>query len=310
MLRAQHIAENLRDTQAAITQLERAFLRQTPPPGMLANLDSLRRRQESLEVQFAAATATEQIDVCNYRLFRGEIERDSPTLGAFTKTLFDFQSLFTLIFSAIQAEKPKQFSRVSAEDADSTAFGFAYSFTGSLGVALTLPNDRLLFGGTHIDEAIETIFKMAKSRTSDEIAEYAKSLGAAPIRCLYNWVSTQVSAGLNAHVEWKRDNKTKLELLIQLPELRLLKEIIESVSEEKEETIILTGLLVGFDAKTRNFHMTFESTDDIRGKTSEAIAKDTTVEIPKLYTAKLTKTTKVLYSTEKEVVTYLLENLG
>lgn len=306
---ALHIAENLRDTHAAISRLERACLRKAPPLGILANLESLRKRQVSLESQFAAATATEHIDVCNYRLFRDETDRDSPTLGAFTKTLFDFQSLFTLIFSALQAGKPKQSSRVAAEDAAVTAFGFAYSFTGSLGVALTLPNDRLLFGGTDIDLAIETIFKMAKSRTSDEIAEYAKSLGAAPVRCLYNWVSAQVNAGLNAHVEWKRDNTTRLELLAQLPELSLLKEIIESVSDEEENTVTLSGLLVGFDAVTRTFHMTFENADDIRGKTSESIAKDATVEIPKRYTAKIIKTTKVLYSTEKEVTTYLLASL-
>lgn len=307
---ALHIAENLRDTHAAISRLERACLRKTPPPGILANLESLRKRQASLESQFAAATVTENIDVCNYRLFRDEAERDSPNLGAFTKTLSDFQSLFTLIFSAIQAGKPKQFNRVAPEDAHATAFGFAYSYTGSLGVTLTLPHNRMLFGGVDIDSAIETIFKMAKSRTSDEIAEYAKSLGAAPVRCLYSWVSAQVTAGLNAHVEWNGSNAKRLELFAQLPELSLLKEIIESTSDEEEKPIILTGLLVGFDAVARTFHMTFENADDIRGRTSESIAKDATVEIPKLYTAKITKTTKVLYSTEREVVTYFLDSLS
>ncbi len=304
------ITEKLQDTEAAIVQLESAIALTPPPPSIIATLRTLEKRRYDLETQFAEAAALQHRDVCSYRLFRDQHEEERPTLGAFTKTLFDFQALFTQVYDAIKSGQPKERTRVTAEIATETAFGFGYSFTGSLGVVLTLPNERLLFGETEIDKTINTVFELVKAENSQKIASYAKELGAAPIRTLYNWVSDQVRSGLGSQIEWRRQQEVRADILVQFPELEFLKRVIEASSDKEEKEIELTGLLVGLDINSRTFHMTFEKGDDIRGKMSETIAgRDHTIELPKYYKAKMTKTTQVFYSTEKENTYYFLTSL-
>jgi hypothetical protein len=55
--------------------------------------------------------------------------------------------------------------------------------------------------------------------------------------------------------------------------------------------------------------MIFEHEAEIRGKMSDQIAVDSTVELPKIYTAKILKTTKVYYSMDKEDEYYYLVSL-
>lgn len=303
------ISEKLQDTQAAIEQLESAIAQQAPTPSIIATLRSLKKRQYDLEAQYAEATANQFLDVCRYRLFPDSKEEERPTLRAFTKTLLDFQTLFTQVYHALKTGRPRGTAHVTAEAAMETAFGFAYTFTGSLGAVLTLPNERLLFDESEIDRAMNTVFELAKAGDSQKIAEYAKELGAAPIRTLYNWVSDQVTSGLSSQIEWRRKQEVRSELLVQFPELIELKHAIEATSDEEEEEEEVTGLLVGVDLATHTFHMTFEEGNDIRGKMAESIGREEKIEIPRLYTATLIKTKKIYYSTDKELVYYYLMSL-
>ncbi|HZH31349.1 MAG TPA: hypothetical protein VEY11_11360 [Pyrinomonadaceae bacterium] len=303
------ITEKLQDTEAAIAHLEREIARQPTSPSVVASLASLRKRQRNLESQFADAAAQQHLDVCSYRLFPDEAEEERPTLRAFTKTLLDFQTLVTQVYYARKTGQPRGTTHVSADAATETAFGFAYTFTGSLGIVLTLPNERLLFGETEIDKAISTVFEMVKADSPQKIASYAKELGAAPIRTLYNWVSDQVRSGLSSQIEWRREREVRADLLVQFPELEELKRAIEATSDEETEELTLRGFLVGLDVVSRTFHMTFEEGEDIRGKISESVGLEHTVELPKLYTAKIVRTKKVYYSTERETVYHYLESL-
>lgn len=301
------ITEKLQDTQAAIRTLEQTIAQEPAPPAVIATANTLRKRQRDLEAQFAQATADQFLDVCSYRLFPDQKEHDRPTLAALTRTLYDFQVLVTQVYAAIKRETPKPTGHVTADEAAATQFGFAYTFSGSVGVVLTLPNERLLLGETDLDRAIKTVFEMAKVRTSEQVQEYAKRLGAGPIRVLYKWVSDQVVSGLSSQIEWRRNQEVRTGVIAQWPELESLKQAIEATSEEEVTPIKRTGYLVGADFKARSFHMTFETGPDIRGKMSEGIKE---ITWPRIYTAHLTKTTKIYYSSDRPVEFYYLEALS
>lgn len=303
------ITEKLQDTQAAITRLENTAAHNPDSTSLLLTLGSLRKRQIDLETQFAEVTSTHFLDVCSYRLFSDNKEEERPTLRAFTKTLLDFQNLFTQVFAAIRKGQPKERSSVTAEVAAETAFGLAYTFTGSLGAVLTLPNDRVLFDQSDIDQAIDTVFELAKAESPQKIATYAKQLGAAPIRTLYNWATDQVQSGLSSQIEWRREKEVRSNLLVQFPELEQLKRAIESTSDEEEDKLVLPGLLVGIDTVSRTFHMSFEEGEDIRGKMDKSIGLEKPVEVPGAYTATIIRTKKIFYSTEKENVYHYLVSL-
>jgi hypothetical protein len=301
------VTAKLQDTQAAISQLERAMAQQPPTPSVFATLSTLEKRRRDLETQFAQITAEQFLDVCSYRLFPESKEQERPTLAALTKTLYDFQALVTQVYAAIKREIPKPTGHVTAEEVAATQFGFAYTFSGSVGVVLTLPNERLLIGESELDRAIKTVFEMTKADTSAKVQEYARQLGAGPIRTLYKWVSDQVVSGLSSQIEWRRNQEVRTRVIAQWPELESLKQAIEATSEEENEPLTLTGYLVGADFKSRSFHMTFETGPDIRGKMSENIQE---ITWPRIYTAHLTKTTKIYYSADKPVEFYYLESLS
>lgn len=302
------IAEDIRATQAEISGFENAMSELSPTPSIFAALNSLKKRENVLEQRFEIASLDKHLDVCDYRLFCDTTENEQPTLRGFTKTLFDFQNLFAQVYAAIKTNRPRLTTHLSAEIAQETAFGVNYTYTGSLGVVLTLPNERLLFGNSEIDESMKTVFELVKLEDTDRIAEYAKKLGAATIRALYDWTSDQVNSGLGSQIQWKRGEDVRFETFVQFPELTKLKEIIESTSDEEVTELNLFGTLVGIDIPTRTFHLSFEAGEDIRGNYSDEIAL-TKFTLPKVCKAKIIKTRTVRYSTDKETVQYLLTEL-
>lgn len=301
------IAEKLQDTHAAVAQLEQTIaVKGDPPPSVLMMLGSLKKRQESLEAQFADAAGTEHLDVCRYELFPQMSTR--PTLTALGKTLLGFQGLFTQVYDAVSKHVQRTTSKISAEVAAETAFSFAYTYPGSLGVVLTMPNERLLIGETALDEAMRKVFDMAKAETPEQIAEHVRDVGVAPVRALYQWVSDQLLTGVTSHVEWRRQEEVRSELRIQSPELERIRRAIEATSAERVSTYNVIGELRGWDIDNKTFHLQTE-TDEIRGRVSDEVAERygrQTVQVPKIYAARIHSVTTISLAYEKESTSHQL----
>jgi hypothetical protein len=300
------IVIKLRETEAASAQLEKAVRDHPESESALLSLESLQKRQEMLARAFTEAADEELLDVCSYRMFGDEDQR--PSIAALTRAIGDFQSLITVVYDAIK-NGPSERARVSADSAKESAFEFGYSFLGSVGFVMTMPNERLLFGESNLDRAVNFIFEMAKAKETQQIAAFAKEIGIASIRKIYQWADDHVVYALNAEIKWLRNDQVRGTLFIQTPELEKLKQTIDQTSDKKEEEIIVTGNLVGGDVKTRKFHMTFEDAAEIKGDMSEELARGGELRLDHRYTATIRKTTQIHYSTEKEDVSYLLLSL-
>jgi hypothetical protein len=298
--------EKLQDTQAAIRRAERAAAEYPDLPSVALSLRSLQERHQALESAFSSLADEQWFDICSYKVLP---EKDGRvTLPSLTSSLGDFQALFTLVYDTIK-NGPKQRGRASPEATAATTFAFGYSFTGSVGFVLTLPNERLLVDETDLDRAMHTVFEMARAESSDQIAVFAKELGAAPIRTMYKWATDHVRSGLSVDIDWRREEQVKSKLFIQVPELENLQHAIAATSDEVEETLTVTGLLVGAHVHTHSFHMELEDGSEIRGKMAEGIGSEYTVELPRRYTAHILKTTQINYATEEDIVTYYLLSL-
>lgn len=298
--------EKLQDTQAAIRRAEKAVTEHPDLPSVAANLRSLQKRQHKLESVFSEQADTEWFDVCSYRILPEK--EDHLTLPSLTSTLGDFQALFTLVYDTLR-NGPKQRGRPSVEATAATTFGFGYSFTGSVGFALTLPNERLLVDETDLDRAMRTVFEMAKAESSEQVAVFAKELGAAPIRIMYRWATDHVRSGLSVDINWRREEQVRSSLFIQVPQLENLQHAIAETSDEVEEIFSITGLLVGAHVNSHSFELELEDGSEIRGKMAEGIGLEHTVELPTRYTAQIRKTTQVNYATDVDIVTYYLLSL-
>lgn len=293
----------IQDTTAAMAQLERLIMDTPDLPSLLANTRSLEKRLRNLEHQFRAEADQVGVDVCRYRVFANGSQ---PTLLGFAGPLIGFQNLVSLTYGAI-IEGAKPTAHLKKEVVKESTFGFGYAFSGSLGVVLTLPNERLLFDevATALDRAIESIFNMAKAETSDDIRGFARTLGAAPVRALYRWANDHVRADAGADIEWRRAERVRASLFVQRPELERLSKAIEVTSDTRQQQIVLEGDLVGADVPNRTFHMKVGNTE-VRGKFSDAIGPEHTVVLPRPYKATIQVTTWTHYAADKDDVANFL----
>ena len=296
----------LQDTAAAIAKTEAIVARRPNDPVPATNLRSLHKRQAALEAQFLAESAKRGRDVCAYRVIP---DGDHPTIAALTSALSSFQVMFARVYDAIK-NGPKERARLSPESVIESAFNFGYAYPGSIGILMTLPNERLLLGGTKLDQAMDTVFSIAAAETSDEIAAFARELGVPPIRAAYVWADAHATGGLSADIEWMRSDEVRNRSLIQRPDLERLKATIEQTSEETEEDVVVVGELVGAEITRRTFHLEVEGGGDIRGTMDEKIGHEHTVELPKRYRAVLKKRSRIHYSIDKEEITYHLLSLS
>jgi len=303
------IQRDLQDTHAALAHMELSLTKQNVEkfPSLMLTVSGLKTRQQILEAEFLKAANLRGQDVCTYRLFPRE---GNPTIDALTKALGSFQHLFTSVFSALK-HGPIERLRTNVALAEATSFRFGYTFPGSLGVAFTLPNDRLLPGmQSELDASMSTIRQLSKTDSKEKIAKFARELGEAPIRATYRWAENHVNSSLAANIGWRREEEIRDEFTVQPIELEALKNTIDMSGAETVETITVRGVLVAANTVRHTFHLITDEESDIRGKYNDAISEDQTVELPKRYTAIIKKTTILQYSSEYPDITYFLVKLS
>jgi hypothetical protein len=303
------IQEKILDTNQAIAEIEKAIASDPFSFSLSAMAKSLTKRYQQLEMAFQTEVSVLGVDICTYRIFGEEKER--PTIKSLSSVLGDFQTLVSTVYDAIKSEMPRARARLSADVTSETEFRFGYTFPGSVGVVLTVPNQRLLFGESKLDESLLTISKMARLQESEDVLAYSKKLGPASVRALYRWAYDHAESGLGVDIEWRREQLVRTRLLAQKPELQKLHQTINRTSEQSIHEMTISAELVGVDVLKRNFHMKLSTGEEIKGSLVKElnIGENQTVELPKFYKAHLQKTEVIHYSTEKEDITYHLLGL-
>jgi hypothetical protein len=324
------IHEKLLDTQEIVARLEQRLVLYPDSEHLRGNLRSAHKRQRVLEQAFAREANKAGVEVCSYRLFT---EEGMPSIAALAKALDSFQTLVSLIYDALK-NGPKKRGRLNQETVKETSLSLGYTFSGSIGMVLTLPTPRPLRDDIKplLDKSMYVLFQMAKATTTMEIMEFASLVGRPPIKALSEWAKALTDHDLGADIEWEGPHETKNMLFIQTPELQHLSKISAEMSELKPEslpqisndmeslTIQRTGMgiptkiraklseptekeieevghLVGADVHRQTFHLILLTGDDITGTFTDSIDSELPIELSKLYRARLRKTTRVGYPT-------------
>lgn len=298
----------VQETSATLEQLEREIVKDPNDWSLAITAESLRQRQRDLEKEFASLANINLLDVCDYRLIpppNGEY-----SIASVTKILSTFQDLVTIVFDAFKTT-PKIRARVAADIVAASTLSFGYSYAGSLGFVLTMPNERLLIAESELDRAIQTIFEMAKADRPDQLLAYVARVGVAGIRRLYTWSHSHAEYGLSADIRWRRQEADRARVVVQNQELTRLTEIIEQASEEEVDQVALAGTLEGGDLQTRRFHMSFPEADDVIGQMGEAFAiEPEALVLGRRYHAELVKRTVISLSTDEQNTNWELMRLS
>jgi hypothetical protein len=297
------LARDLRDTTAEIARIERAISSHPAEKGLLVNLAALQKRMRVLELQFAEFSKNDFLDICDYRLIP-----HSPgnyPISAVGSVLVTFQHMVTVFLDAIKSG-PKLRARISPDVASSSSMNFGYSFSGSLGFTMTVPNDRLLAVDSDLDMAIERAFQVVNARETSDIAVLAKEIGVASVRSAYTWAKHHAKYQLSAAIDWKRGQQVRNHTFLEAEQLARVAALIEQTSETTEERLTLPGILEGVNTTRRTFQFGPVEGDEIQGRISENLSFERPFEVPSAVVIDVIKRTKVHYSIDKEEINWEL----
>lgn len=303
MRRLAEIQDDLQDVSAAIAHAERTVAKHPNVPSVLATLRTIEKRKESLEEQFAVAADELGLDLCSYRIeFE---ERRQVTISSVTAALNSFQKIFTSVYHAL-SYGPKKTAKVSVESSDATALGFAYTFHGSIGVMMTLANERLLIDKTPLDEAMGRTFELIGARSREEIEQMTEIVGLPAVRQTLQWATDNAKAGLGADIVWQRVQDAKLEVRVQPQEIAYLAGAL-SVAIAKEQ-VTFVGDLTHVNMTEKTFEMVVDGAV-ISGAFEKAISASNPAQLPKRYAATMTVSTKVSVAENEPDTSYFLLRL-
>jgi hypothetical protein len=308
------IQERIQNTVALIARYEKVAAQPNSPPSLRASIQGLEKLQESLEREFEKIAHDEELEICRYRLLPEQGER--PALAAIAKAWTQYQTLFSSVYDAIKnrnepKKKPRtRKPRTRKESLAETQFAFSYTFSGSIGVALTVPAQQTdYFMARLLERTAQTIAEMAKAQTSEALAGFVDRLGVSPVAKLGAWVDAHVAFGAGAGVEWDISSGPAPTLLVQVQEFKALKQAMDKISEPTEATETVVGLLVAADMDKHTFRMKLDSGDRISGEFVDAINQKQRAELPQRYSALVRTTTTIKPAIEKKEVSHFLVQL-
>jgi len=244
----------------------------------------------------------EFIEICDYRIIPEG--KDSYALSAVTTALHSFQELVTLVFDAI-TDKPKQRARLDADVIQKTRFDFGFSYSGSLGIALTVPNERLLAVDSDLDLAIDAVFNLMKVDSAEQIKDAATMYGRPSVRKLYIWSKVHSDFAMGADIKWVRGSSIRKEMLAQYQELARICEIIEVIPVESVEPVTLQGILASWDTVHKRFILNVPEGKPVSG----IFGKEIDAHAPRTvqgdrYEVKLLKRTRTTYISDDEDIVW------
>ena len=219
--------------------------------------------------------------------------------------------MISVVYAAVKSGEPRSSSRVSADVRTETAFSVGYTYPGSFGIALTLPNDRLLIGDSWLDESFGVIFAMANAPSPSDVAQFAEHVGSAPIREMYRWSNQHAEHGIGVDIEWRRDLQVRSRLFLQPPELEHLSQTIAETSDEQTQQLTIDGSLFALDTQRRTFRLAVDEAESVRGRLAEdmIVSDADPIAVPGRYRLLLTRTVTTQYSTDADQVSWQLDRI-
>lgn len=300
------LTDELRDVHAEIARLESVISRYPESRALQIDFQSLSKKRRYLEAEFNSLADRQDLDVMRYRLMPQSGQ--SVPLRALAQVLGGFQSAISTIYDAVKSG-PKQRAKLSADVYAESEFAFGYTFSGSLGIVLTVPNTRMLIDRSELDMAVAAFFEATESSSREEIVEFAKKYGVASVRRIYDWSAAHSDFDIAADINVVRGASTRSRLQVAPRTLRQLKQMIEETSDLADDPHEIVGRLAGLDVDKRTFHLVAPGGDDVEGRWSSDYVHNHKHLLDLSYAAKLTKRTKIHYALEKEETVWLLDAL-
>ncbi|MBN9526412.1 MAG: hypothetical protein J0H82_09425 [Alphaproteobacteria bacterium] len=299
------LLDRLRESYAAINEVERVAANAPGDKFVLANLTALKREASRLESIWEEECRSDQVEVCRYRLIPAHDE--NYDLASVAKSLLDFQELFSQIFDSLKngvKKRPRISGIISAE----TAFNFGFSYPGSLGIALMVASEKNLFSGK-FDEAVKAFNQVLRIEDEFAVRDVAKNLGDAVVKKVYDWSKVNYFSGYNIDIIWSSVDGVRRGGAIDMEALGRIVDLIEKTSDVAEDSFESRGTLVGIDSVKKRFRFVDPDGLDYSGGLADDFPLEKKWAINSPYVADIMVQSVTEYATQETKQTHKLRNL-
>jgi hypothetical protein len=186
---------------------------------------------------------------------------------------------------------------------------FAGARAGSVVVALSVHNDRLLAVKSELDQTFDLVISLLHARTDTELRELVNRVGVASISRAYNWAENSASYGLDTSIAWSKAIPHGEPVSITKQQAQTLKDAIDATSDEEIKPEEHDCELIGIDDDASYFHIKTTAGEEIQGGLSSEFPKGLHVTTHNNYRAFLSKSTRIKYSTGEEKERWTLHRL-
>jgi hypothetical protein len=299
------LLDRLSDLESSLAKIERE---QEGPPSRAIELTlrSLYSRRDELLLALREITRADAIDVCDYRIIPEKTS--SLAITSIAGALQSFQELVSLVFDA-QTGRAKERAVISPDVIQKTQFDFGYAYAGSLGLVLTIPNERLIAINSHLDESMSAVFELIRTRDQEGVRNAAHKFGFPVIRKLNDWARVHALNGMSFDLKWIREDTVRDRVTAEFTDMQALNLLIGSREDVSTESLIVEGELVAWNVRRRTFTLETDVAEPISGQWAEDFNSPQERTLPRRYRATITKRTVRAYSDE-EKVTWALNALN
>jgi len=308
------LRDRIERLNSRIEELECDFLANPDVASLGLQIRSYTRLRNELEEEWVRLAAIRGHRVCAYHIHTHDEAR--PSVRAVSEMLSAFQKSFTAVYDGIKTGPDKLRAITTRTIRDATSFEFGFSSPGSLMVMLTIHNRQLSLwaDNSDIDNTISTISQITRASNPDDILSHAQSVGTPAVHSVYKWIEAHAKHDFGLHLMWQTrsvDQWSNIEL--HRPDVRYLRDMIESAVKTTVEQLDVRCSLQGWDVQRKLFRIHLEeqlhSKFDIAGRIADALDVSDGVVVPAYYEASLTRTLREELATERVDEKYVLRGL-
>ncbi len=301
----EYLLEKLHKTYSAIAEIETS-LRDFPNDRyILINLSSMKQIASELERDWEQECRVKQTEICRYRV----ISKGGYSVADVAKSILEFQNLFSQIFDSLKNGSKKN-AVITPDSASETRLDFAFSYPGSLGIAMTVQGEANLFWNS-FDNTIDALMNSVDISDENDVRDAAKALGQAVIKRIYDWSKVNLDANFNVDINWKAVNGNTKGRIITSENMQKLVEIISKTSDTVRKDISVFGTLIGLDSQTKHFRF-ISSGDgpDFSGRVEDEFPIMNMWKLNYNYEAKILVEETTKYATQETKKSYKLKSLS
>lgn len=300
------VLEKNRALASRLVLLERELAQNPGDYALEKDLRAITRLSQRYEQEFLDFAGADQIDVCKYRI---NPAGKSYLIKNVTESLSRFQDVITSIYDS-KISGPKSRARYGREVHANSALRFGYTFSGSLGIVLTLPSSRDLFSG-QFDDVVDAFQQILNVKDEYEVRDISRHLGMAVLGQVYRWASNNSSSEYSLDIRWTRSDGVQRGEYIENDRLKKITDIIGITKDSEDTHLQKSGILVGINVKTHagSFHIVVPDAESYTGRLADGFDRTQHWEVNTRYTANIIEHRVTHFATEQVDTTYLLGSL-